>query len=405
MLKATKFRGPVISAASQGIGLVQLLLMLARAGTNDATDTYFYLFNLGLVPINCIVVGMMYPSLLNSHRISRAGVAGIRRATPVLCALFVLGGALWLGNNGRLGGPLSALVALSVLNAVIQARLWFRAVAAEAGGEAMWIAGVALPPNVLAVVALIYPWHSPAAAMTAMTTGLVVGNATLLVVMIRRRVGDSVIDAAPEIGSAGRGSWWFLTLASSEYLAQAFMQSLAVLLPPSSITLVNIGYKIVGSVSATFVNASMPALIHHDTESPAAARRFLRIVAVAVALGGAMLVGGTELIWPVLLVPAVVVGIWLLCSSASAVAARMSFRFLPPKASSRTIGVVLAVVVLATVSAHGPHFSLTVLLCAYAAIDGAAAMLLLWPLKDRLMGLILAGALATLATVWIVAYR
>lgn len=405
MLMTVRLKAPVMSAASQGVGLVQLLLVLARAGTNAATDTYFYLFTLGLVPINCIVVGMMYPSLLNDHRISRAGLVGIRRATPVICAVFVLGGALWLGRHGRLTEPLLGLVALSMVNAAVQARLWFRAVAAEAGGDAIWIAGVALPPNALAALALAYPWHSPAAAMTAMTAGLVVGNATLLGVLVRRDVGGSVIAAAPETGTAGRGSWWFLTLSSSEYLAQTFMQSLAVFLPPSAITLLNIGFKIVGSVSATFVNASMPALIHRDTESPAAARRFLRIVTAVVAPAGAALVCVVGLLRPELLLPTAVVAIWLVCSSASAVAGRMSFRFLPPHTSGRTIGVVLGVAALAAVSAHGSHFALTVLLCAYAAIDGAAAMLLLWPLRDRLMSLVLAVALGALATVWILGYR
>jgi hypothetical protein len=402
MLKVHWLRAPVVSAASQGIGVVQLLLILARAGTNNATDAYFYLFNLGLVPVNCIVVGTMYPSLLNSHRISRAGLVGIRRAAPLLCAAFVLGGALWLSWHGRLTGSLYPLVALSVLNAVLQARLWFRAVAAEAGGNALWIAGVALPANAAAVAALAAPWHSAELAMSTMVAGLIVGNAVLLVVMARRRVGSAVIDAAPPVGSGGGGSWWFLTLSSSEYLAQMVLQSLAVLLPASGVSLLNIANKIVNSVSGTFVNATMPILVHQDTDSPAAARRFLRIVAVAVAVGGIVLALGTGLLRRELLVPAIVVAIWLVCSSASAIAARMSYRFLGPTASSRTIGVVVGVVVLAALSAHGAHFTLTMLLCAYAAIDGAAAMLLLWPLRDRLMSMVLCGALAWIGALWLV---
>lgn len=397
-IDVSAFRSPVVSAASQGIGLIQLLLILARAGTNNATDTYFYLFNLGLVPINCIVVGLMYPSLLNESRLSRAGLRTVRWVTPVCGALFVSGGALWLGWRGRLTEELFALVALSVANAVVQAGVWFRAVATEAGGNALWIAGIALPPNLLAAITLAYPWTAPTTAMTVMVAGLLGGNVLLAVIMNRRGVGDDVITSAGEHG-AGAGSLWFLALSSSSYLGQTVLQSLAVLLPASGITLLNVAYKLVGSVSATLVNATMPSLIHRDTESPSAARRFLRVVAVVVTAGGLVLVGGVEVLGPELLIPAVVVAVWLLCSAASAVAARMSFRFLRPGASRRTIGVVVTVVALTTLASSGAGFSLTVLLCAYAALDGAAAVLLLLPLRDRLMSLVLGAAVLAVCTV------
>ena len=63
--------------------------------------------------------------------------------------------------------------------------------------------------------------------------------------------------------------------------------------------------------------------------------------------------------------------------------------------------VIIIVVALAILSSTAPGFALTVLLCAYAALDGASAMLLLWPLRDRVMSLVLAGALAALAVGWV----
>src|SRR5882724_9178578 len=96
-------RAPAISLGSQIIGLGQLVLIILRAGTNAATDAYFYLFNLGMVPISCIVVGMMYPALLNKTGISRRGLGHIRWVTPLLSVAFVAGGSLWLGSRGRLG--------------------------------------------------------------------------------------------------------------------------------------------------------------------------------------------------------------------------------------------------------------------------------------------------------------
>jgi hypothetical protein len=397
-------RAPVISLASQIIGLGQLVLIILRAGTNVATDAYFYLFNLGMVPISCIVVGMMYPALLNKTRMSRRGLDRIQWITPLLSVAFVGAGSLWLDWHGRLGVSLLGVALFSALNALVQALLWYRAVAAEASGNAFWISGVALPANVLALLALIYPWTSPAFAMTVMTSALLAGNLGFLAFLRLRRVGSSVIESAPSSSSSPGGPFWFLSLASLQFIGQTFLQSLAVLLPPSTVTLLNIGYKIVGSVSATFVNASMPLLIHQKTDSPRAARRFLRIVVVVVAAGGTVIAAGTRVARPELFAPAVIIAIWLITSSASAVATRISFRFLAPHAMARAMTVLIAVVALSVFSSHGAGFSLVVLLCAYAAIDGGSAMLLLWPLRDRVMSLVLAVALAALAVGWVGSY-
>ena len=45
------------------------------------------------------------------------------------------------------------------------------------------------------------------------------------------------------------------------FVAQTVMQSLAVLLPAASLTMLNLANKLVGSISATFVNATMPLLV------------------------------------------------------------------------------------------------------------------------------------------------
>lgn len=397
-------RAPAISLGSQIIGLGQLALIILRAGTNEATDAYFYLFNLGMVPISCIVVGMMYPALLNEHKMSRAGLRRIRWITPLISVAFVAGGSLWLAWHGRLGVGLLGVAVLSALNALVQALVWYRAVAAEASGNAFWISGVALPANVLALTVLIYPWASPAIAMTAMTGALAAGNLGLLAFLRLRGVGTSVIESAPLTSSSPAGPFWFLSMSSLSYIGQAFLQSLAVLLPPSTVSLLNISYKIVGSVSATFVNASMPLLVHQNTDSPRAAQRFLRIVVVVIAAAGIVVAAGTWIVRPELLAPAIIIAIWLITSSASAVASRMSYRFLAPNAMGRKMTVIIFVVAVAMLSSHAPGFDLVVLLCAYAAIDGASAMLLLWPLRDRLMSLVLAGALAALAVGWVLNY-
>jgi hypothetical protein len=393
-----------VSLSSQAVGLVQLLLILLRAGTNQATDAYFYLFTLGLAPITCVVVGVMYPSLLNERRITRRGLVRIRRITPLLSLFFVTAGSMWLLANGRLSGQLVGVAIACAVNSMIQARLWFRAVATEAGGNAFWVAGVALPANLLATAVLLFPWNTPAITMIAMTCGLAVGNAGLLIFMALRRIGDSVLDSVPDHTETKGASLWFLSLASIAFLGQTLLQSFAVLLPASSITLLNVGIKVVGSMSATFVNAIMPLIVHQGTDSSRSARRFLRIVTVAVASAGILLVVVAWMIRPDLLISSVVIALWLIASAAVAVAGRMSFRFLAPHASVRTIVVVVTIVALTAFSSGYPGFSLNVLLCAYAAIDAAAGMLLLWPLKDRQMSVVLAGVIVCLCAIWVSNY-
>ena len=123
---------------------------------------------------------------------------------------------------------------------------------------------------------------------------------------------------------------------------------------------------------------------------------------LAEALGGCLLVVATHLVRPQFTVEAVVVAVWMVGSGAAAVAQRMGFRFLPAQdVAKRQIASAVVVVPLALLSAWDEHFTLTVLLCAYAAIDVLTGALLLWPLKDRRMGAVLAAGAAALAATWI----
>ena len=355
------------------------------------------------MPITCIIVGVMYPSLLNERRMTRRGLIRIRRITPLLSLLFVAAGSLWLLANDRLSGQLVGVAIACAVNSMVQARLWFRAVATEAGRKRNLDCRGRASRQYVAVTVLLFPWNTPAIVMTAMTCGLVVGNAGLLIFMALRRIGDSVLDSAPDHTETRGASLWFLSLASIAFLGQTLLQSFAVLLPASSITLLNIGYKIVGSVSATFVNAIMPMIVHQGTDSSRSARRFLRIVVVAVAAAGTVLV----------------VAVWIVRPPACPV---RGDRHLAYRIGRRRSGgtYVISLSRAPCVGSHDrrgdrhsctgriffglPGFNLTVILCAYAAMDAAAAMLLLWPLKDRLMSVVLGGAIVCLCAIWVSNY-
>jgi len=395
-------RGPLVSIASQLTGLIQLAAILFLVGADNSTDSYFYLFTLGLTPILILMVGLMYPLLLNEERITLGGLRRIRWAAPASSGALVLGGSIWLSVTDS-GGPWLGYLTLAVItNSVAQCAVWFRAVAAEAGGDPLWISGVALPANILAVVSLIFPWPNSGAAMAAMTFALALGNLMLYVVMRRRQVGVVVLQESPatRVGSA-RGSYWFLGKASVGYAGQATMQSIAVTLPASSVTFLNLANKIVGAASSTFVNALMPLVINQSTETTASGRKFLRLSLPIMALGGGALIVIAAVVNPELILTSIIVTCWLLTSTAAAVAQRMAFRFLDANASRISMAVILVVTAAAAASALSPSFSLNVLLGALAIMDGVTAALLLWALRDRTVSAIVSILVACLVYIWI----
>jgi len=396
-------RGPALSLVSQLVGLAQLFALLWRHGPSGATDAYFYLFNLGLLPTQVGIVGVLYPMLLSQDRISRSGAVLVGRIAVAGAVTATLAGSLWLGFAGRLPMSLYALVAMGALNAAFQARLFHRAVLAEASGTPQWMAAVALPANALATFVLLAPWPTSTAAATAMMGALVVGNGVFLVYVTRQRLGAEVLAALPTSRVSGHhGPAWFLTKSGVGYGGLMVLQSLAVLLPPSTLTLLSLAIKLVGSVSSTFVNAVMPLLVHQSTESPAEGRRFIRVLVVVLGVGGLAASGVVTLVWPQQGAPSLVLAMWLIAAAAAAVAQRMAFRFLPPHASRVTIVAVPVVVALAAVSSRSSNFDLSVLLCAYAGVDAATSFLLLAALRDRFMTIVSGAVLVTLSAVWLV---
>jgi hypothetical protein len=102
-------------------------LLLIHGGATNATDTYFYLFALGLTPTQILIVGVMYPLLLNGNALTSRGLVRLRRVTPALAAISVVAAYAWLALNRDMGGALHVIAAVMSLNAVLQARLHNRA--------------------------------------------------------------------------------------------------------------------------------------------------------------------------------------------------------------------------------------------------------------------------------------
>jgi hypothetical protein len=362
-------------------------LLLLHGGATNATDTYFYLFTWGLTPSLILVVGVMYPMLLNTRVASRRALRRIRFTAPASAVLCVLVGYAWLATNRQMSAALFAIALLMSANAALQARIYFRAVAAEAGGDALWISGLALPANISACAVLAWPWDTSTAATTAMVGAITAGNAGCLAAMSRWRIGQRILDAVADERAPSPGSSWYFAKATAGYAAQLVLSTLAVTLPASGVTVLNLASKFVGALATTLINAILPILVHQSTESMAGAKRFLRMMAACLVVVGALATVAVAIVDPQYTMAAVVMSLWLLTSSAAAVAQRASFRFLPARAAGAVVTATIGIVAVTVAAASAPGFDVTVLLCAYAALDAAAATLLLWQLKDRMAGL------------------
>jgi hypothetical protein len=391
-------RGPIVSTASQVVGLLQLALILGVFGASNATDAYLYLFSLSTIPVAVFLSGLMLPTLLNENRMTKRGLARLRWITPTTSLILVTGGTAWLAVVGKLELQLMPMVLAIAVNGIIQALAWFRAVAAAAEGDALWISGVALPANVLAALLLLLPWPNQENALVAMVFGLVAGNLVILLRMRHLGIGQKALASAPSKASA-RGSFWFLGQASASYAGQAALLSVAAILPATGLTYINVAYKVVASATTTLVNALMPHFVNQSSSSPKSGRRFTRIVLPMVVCLGAVLAIMVNLVNPDLSVPAVVVGIWLVTSTNAAIATRMSYKFLPANASRISIFVMAIVASLAISSTGLQGFSLTIVLAAFAAMDAGTASVLFWLLRDRFLSLLMATSFVAVATI------
>jgi hypothetical protein len=222
-----------------------------------------------------------------------------------------------------------------------------------------------------------------------MAAGLVIGNVILLIVMNRRRVGQAVIDAAAENPAAQTASYWLLARSATGYGSHVALSTTAVLLPASSITILNLANKIVTAISTTFTNAMLPALLHRNTQTSHAAHRFLRTSSTALVAFGGVLVAAVSLIIPDRTVAAIILAGWLVGSSAAAVAQRTAYRFLPARTFVNAMFWSIVVVVAVLIVAHTSWWHLNTLLIAYAILDLGTAAVLLWSLKDRRMTVVL----------------
>lgn len=368
----------VLSAASQGLGLMQLAVLLLRWGASNETDAYTFLFGVGVGPAQLIAVGVLYPSLLNGVGLSRRSHAALTGALVLGSPFAVAMATAWFASRRGVTGILLTIAVLAATNAALQALSWRRAVIAEAKGDARWAASIAIPANAFAVTALLGPWPTSGSAVAAMQLGLVLGNLTYLVIIRRQAIAQ-----VPPVtgGGVSISQAWFLAKASSSYAAAIGLQACTTTLPPSALTLLSIPVKVVVGLVGTAVNAVMPRLVNVRTDSTAGAVAFLRVAVLSGVVCGLACTLGVYALRPMSGPYALLTTAWLVASTGSAIAQRLAFRFLGA-AGSRSVFLIPLLVTGATAAASlSPSFSVGTVICAYAVLDALVASVLLAKLR------------------------
>ena len=392
---------PLVSALAQGLGAIQILL-LARGGIlGEATDAYFFLFVLALLPSQVVIAGVVYPLLLNQGSGAPKGMTRFRWIVPLLSVAAVGAGCGVLALTGRFATGFVALAVLSAVNGAVSTLLWFDTMWLAAQGRGGWNAGITLAANLAACVVLIIPWHPAELRVAIMTGALVVGNGVYLLILIRRFHPLEVPESETADARAS-SSWWFLARSSSGYASGAILQGLALSLPASGVSTVSILSRFVGSTTTTVVNAILPRFIHSNSNDAEPAFTFLAWLMYPLVV----LFVGASVVFAVVdnrIVMYVCLGLgWIVATSMNTIVARLTYRFLTASAAAVVLVPLAIVLVGSGLIAWMGHLTLPIVLLAFIAIDMLSGMLMAHLLKrDRFA--VLGGA--TLAVCVLVALR
>jgi hypothetical protein len=390
--RAAYLHAPSVAAVSQFVGLVQIVLLTRDGGAGHGSDAYFFLFSMALLPIQILLAGLFYPLLLNQTGTKPQTLRRLKVFTPVACVITVIVGALWLWHLGQLTSALYGLVTLCALNGFVSAILWYHCLELTADGEALWLAGVALPANLVACLVIANAWSPSTARATIMVGGLLIGNIALFIFLWatgRTRTVTRLehVVAAPSASHAGG---WFLAKSVTGYASQDMLEALALLLPAASLTILNIINRIVGSVSTAVVSSVLPKLVNRTSTSHKGAATFARWLAVILALPFCIVAAATLFIHLPYEEYVLTTLAWLLASGLNVSAQRMAYRFLTPSASVLSIASTIIVIGLVAIVSTTAWFSLKVLFVGAIALDAFPAAFLLWTLSERAISAITA---------------
>ena len=377
----------VLGGMSQGLGLVQYVILLAGGGGGRASDAFVYMSALGMLPTQIVTVGVLLPMLMRGTHLSVGRWRVLTACLGLSSGALAMAGAAYFAVGGGDSDGIAAIAAVVAVNSVAQSFIWLRGVVVAAAGRASVLSAATLASSVAACVSLLAVLGSGSTtSVLAMAVGVTVGSvATAIVVAPRTGVRDQL----PEIDGARavpRGDVaWFGVKAASGYGAGIALQTVASTLPPSSLTALAVLAKVVAGLSTIVTNSVLPVLVNRTSSDGRAATRY----AFAVSSIGAVMTGATIVLWRVGIVPGaaghwVLIGIaWTIAGAVSATVQRVAERFHAASVSVMSVATSVLIPVATIVLAATGGITLSQVLVAYVALElfvalGVALSIRLW---------------------------
>lgn len=397
----------LINLTSQGLGLIQYLVLISWVGASRTSDFFFLVLAWSSLPMQLVVTGVVFPLLL------RGAVDSAARWLQIAQLLIPLSLAVPVAVFWTFIALVKLPIAIMLLTAAyswcvlqVTAEGFRRAVA----GDALVLSAATLWGTLGSITGLAMGMViAPDMSVPLMLAAGVLGQGAFLWILAghtagRRRGRDSLAEqpavADPPKQSA-TDSGWYLGKAAAGYGGGIALQSFSAFMPAAFLTYFSVFQRLIGGVASAFSNSVLPRYVHVDTVSPTAAVRLTgRVVVVVLGLGLAASLCCFSVGRPVLAGWCLIATAWCVAALCGATIQRLTYRLLPP--SNALIPIVICILTLGIVStafAFG-YRSPSIILLAVVALDGATSVLLLrkldlakasWALGGILVGVVLTG--------------
>lgn len=385
-----------LAGITQLLGLGQIALMLWPSGASQATNAYFLMATWTQLPVQVILIGLMYPVWLrglgHSSSQSRAWIG----ATPLLSIAAALIAALFFrGLSGHYPMLITHAALFGVIG-VLSAVAWSGAIKLSSEGKPGWLASVTLAANLLACVCLVaFNPSTSGGRVTALLVGQTVGWLVGIAVIAACNPGVYAaiwsglpLPNALTERTSDRGNYWFLMQASAGYGAHVTIQTQTAALPSTELSTLGVFTRVLAGLSALTTNAILPRLVHSGSLNSFAVYRYVRISSLATLVAALTLLMLGASGWVPLAFALMVIPGWFAAVSLNAAMKRVAVRRLPPKVAwiSTTANLSMPVVVVA-LAAVG-HLSFGLVLGATVALDLLPGVALALILRQRRIALI-----------------
>ena len=369
LLQNSKLTSTSLSLVSQLLGILQLILLITKVGPGRETDTYFYIFAIGLVFPQIFIDGFISPAMLRG-RLSAKSINKIMVLCLILIFIFNFLAYLKIRSNGN-NAAIYVIIVL-MLNSLVQFVNWFYASVKAVFGIPFFKSGMFIPANSLGVIMLLMPEENSYQNVLNMCIGLLIGNLAFLFAIKLNPPLRSEFNNLVVLNSSGN-YYWLLVKSFCSYFGILGIQTIAFDLKASAITFLAIPGKIVSGFTSIFINSILPfhvnVSVFNELKMKTTIWRYLlfstliSLISIIVFL----------VFFPEYFLFSIVISVWLVSSVGSSFAQVIVLKKLPPGAVIFSIFPIFLVYALLITMTRFNQIDILALFIAFALIDALSA--------------------------------